>query len=85
MAQETQTGSLYQPRGEGDGREVQMGGDIYIYTYGWVMVWFDRKQPNSVKQLSFNKKMYMFHFLMKIGYYTKQSSYLTKKNEQQQI
>ena len=33
MAQETQTGSLYQPRGvgwEGDGREVQMGGDMYI-------------------------------------------------------
>ena len=28
MAQETQTGSLYQPRGEGDGREVQTGGDI---------------------------------------------------------
>ena len=33
MAQETQTGSLYQPRGvgwEGDGREVQKGGDMYI-------------------------------------------------------
>ena len=31
MAQETQTGALYQPRGwdgEGDGREVQKGGDI---------------------------------------------------------
>ena len=31
MAQETQTGALYQPRGvgrEGDGREVQEGGDI---------------------------------------------------------
>ena len=31
MAQETQAGALYQPRGvewEGDGREVQKGGDI---------------------------------------------------------
>ena len=33
MAQETQTGALYQARGvggEGDGREVQEGGDICI-------------------------------------------------------
>ena len=33
MAQETQTGALYQPRGvdgEGDGKEVQKGGDICI-------------------------------------------------------
>ena len=32
MAQETQTGALYQPRGvrEGDGREFQKGGDIRI-------------------------------------------------------
>ena len=33
MAQETQTGALYQPRGVGwggDGREVQTGGDICI-------------------------------------------------------
>ena len=33
MAQETQTGSLYQSRGlgwEGDGSEVQKGGDISI-------------------------------------------------------
>ena len=33
MAQETQTGALYQPRGwdgEGDGREVQEGWDICI-------------------------------------------------------
>ena len=29
ISQETQTGALYQPRdGEGDGREVQKGGDI---------------------------------------------------------
>ena len=33
MAQETQTGALYQPRGvgwEGDGNGVQKGGDICI-------------------------------------------------------
>ena len=33
MAQETQTGALYQPRGwdgKGDGREVHKGGDICI-------------------------------------------------------
>ena len=30
MAQETQTGALYQHRGVGDGREVQKGGDICI-------------------------------------------------------
>ena len=41
--------------GEGDGREVQEGGE-YMYTYGWFMLRFDRKQKNSVKQLSFNKK-----------------------------
>ena len=34
MAQETQTGALYQPRGvgwEGDRMEVQKGGDICIH------------------------------------------------------
>ena len=40
--------------GEGDGREVQMGGDKYIYTYGWFKLRFDRKQQNSLKQISFN-------------------------------
>ena len=33
MTQETQTGALYQPRRvgwEGDGREVQKGGDICV-------------------------------------------------------
>ena len=38
--------------GEGDGREVQEGGDMY--TYVWFMLRFDRKQQNSVNQLSFN-------------------------------
>ena len=31
----------------------------YTYTYGWFMLRFDRKQ-NSVKQLSFNKKINKF-------------------------
>ena len=42
--------------GEGGGREVQKGGTDYMYTYGCFMLRFDRKQQNSVKQLSFNKK-----------------------------
>ena len=37
--------------GEGDGREVQEGGDMY--TYGWFTLMFDRKE-NSVTQLSVN-------------------------------
>ena len=28
----------------------------HTYTYGWFMLIFDRKQQNSVKQLSFNLK-----------------------------
>ena len=28
-----------------------------MYTYGWFMLRFDRKQQNSVNQLSFNKKI----------------------------
>ena len=36
--------------GEGDGREVQEGGNIY----GRFTLTFDRRQQNSVKQLSFN-------------------------------
>ena len=39
--------------GQGDGREVQKGGDICIPTADSLLR-FDRKQ-NSVKQLSFNK------------------------------
>ena len=29
----------------------------YMYTYGWFMLRFERKQQNSLKQLSFNKKI----------------------------
>jgi len=32
-------------------------GRVYIYTYSCFMLRFDRKQQNSVKQLSFNKKI----------------------------
>ena len=58
MAQETQTGAVYQPRGVGWGRRLEGGskGRGYMYTYGWFMLRSDRKQQNSVKQLSFNKK-----------------------------
>ena len=58
MAQKTQTGALYQPRGVGWGGRWEGGskGQEYMYTYGWFMLRFDRKQQNSVKQLSFNKK-----------------------------
>ena len=31
-----------------------------MYTYGWFMLKFDRKQQNSVKQLSFNYKINSF-------------------------
>ena len=58
VAQETQTGALYQPwelwlEGMWEGYSKRRG---YMYTYGWFMLIFDSKQQNSVKQLSFNKK-----------------------------
>ena len=56
MSQGTQTGALYQPRGVGWGGrwEGDSKGKGYMYTYGSFMLRFDRKQQNSVKQLSFN-------------------------------
>ena len=36
----------------------------YMYTYGWFRLRFDRKQQNSAKQLSINKKN---NFLKKLG------------------
>ena len=48
---ETQTGALYQPGGMGWGGRWEG-----IYVYLWLIQRFDRKQQNSVKQLSFNKK-----------------------------
>ena len=47
MAQKTPTRALYQPGGGGVGRE--MGGSFVLRS--------DKKQQNSVKQLSFNKKI----------------------------
>ena len=59
MSQETQTGALFQPRGVGWGGRWEGGskGRGYMYPYGWFMLKFDRRQQNSVKQLSFNKKI----------------------------
>ena len=56
MTQGTQTGALYYPRGVGWGGKLEGGSRVrgYMYTYGWFMLSFDRKQQNSVKQLSFN-------------------------------
>ena len=56
MAQETQTGALYQPRGVGWG---EMGARFKREgVYLWLIhVSYDRKQQNSVKQLSFNTKI----------------------------
>ena len=50
---------LYQPRGVGWGGRWEGGskGRGGMYTYGWVMLRFDRKQQNSVKQLSFHFKV----------------------------
>ena len=58
LAQETKTCALYQPRGVGWGGRWEGGsqGRGYMYTYGWFMLRCERKQQNSVKQLSFNKK-----------------------------
>ena len=59
MAQETQTGSLYQPRmvrrgGEWE-RDISLSkGRRYMYNCDWFMLRFDRKQQNYVMQLSFN-------------------------------
>ena len=57
MDQETQ-GALCQPRGVGWGGKWEGGskGKGYMYNYGRFMLRFERKQQNSVKQLSFNKK-----------------------------
>ena len=56
--QETQTGDLYQSRGVGWGERWEGGskGRGYMYTDGWFMVRFDRKQQNYLKHLSVNKK-----------------------------
>ena len=56
MSLQTQTRALFQPTGQGWGEkwEGSSKGIGYMYTYGSFMLRFDRKQQNSVKQLSFN-------------------------------
>ena len=56
MSQETQIGAPYQPREVGWGGRLEgvSKGRGYMYTYGSFMLRFDRKQQNSVEQLSFN-------------------------------
>ena len=52
------------------GREMgeDSRGRGYMYTYGWFMLRFDRKEQNSVKQLSFNLKISKFlKFIFKKG------------------
>ena len=58
MAQETETGALYQPGRVGWGERWEGASKVrgYMFTYGWFILRFDRKQQNSIKQLSFNKK-----------------------------
>jgi len=77
MAHETQTRTLYQPRGVG--REGRWKGVLkrrgYMCTYGWVMLRFDRKQKNSLKQLSFNKNYYLFFFLKQRHYFANKGPY----------
>ena len=50
MTLETQSSALYQPRGVGDRREVQKGGDICIPVADSCWGLTEKKQ-NSVKQL----------------------------------
>ena len=59
MAQETQTGTLYQPRRVRWGRRREGGskGRGICTPMADFMLMFDRKQQNSIKQLSCNKKI----------------------------
>ena len=61
MAQETQRVALYQPRelGWGGKWKAVSKGRRYMYTYGRFMLRFDRKQQNSVKQLSLIKNEFL--------------------------
>ena len=58
FAQETQTGVLYQPRWGGR-QEGGSKGRGYMYTYGWFMLKFNRKQQNSRKKKNKQKKIWM--------------------------
>ena len=69
MAQETQAGTLYQSRMVGWGRRWEGGskGRGYMCTDARFMLRFDRKQQNSVKQLSFKNKLIKEKFY-KLGF-----------------
>ena len=56
MTQGTQTRALWQSRRVGRGGiwEGGLGGKEHGCTYDWFVLMSDRKQQNSVKQLSFN-------------------------------
>ena len=56
MTQGTQTGPLRQA--EGWGWEGGPEGRGHGCTYGWFLLMYDRKPQNSVKQLSFNLKIF---------------------------
>ena len=45
---------------DGEGSSKERG---YMYTYGWFVLRLERKQHNSVKQLSFSKKKKKEHIL----------------------
>ena len=51
MAQETQTGALYQPRGVQweDGREVQKGGAPHSSILAWKIPW--REEPGRLQSM----------------------------------
>ena len=62
-AQETQMGLCINLKGwdgEGDGGEVQKGGDICIPMADSCCGFAENKKKNSVKQLSFNEKKNFF-------------------------
>ena len=73
MAQETQTGALYQPRGVGWGGRQEGGskGRGHMYTYGGFILRFDGKQQNSVNQLFFKKKKKITHVRVKTSFFLK--------------
>ena len=87
MAQETQTVALYQPREVGWGGRWEGGskGRGYMYTYGWFMLRFDRKQQNSVKLLSFNKTNYFFKWVIYVIYLTYLAQNFKKANRFESI
>ena len=70
--------SLQGLEGWGGRWEGGSNGRGYMYPYGWFMLRFGRKQQNSVKQLSFNKK-YVFKksrtSLCQQGLYSKRYSF----------